>query len=219
MEKFKVSASSCSDIMTNPKSKADIISVGAKTYCQDWLKKQIYGRRKEFSSKETIKGEHVELQAIELIGEYLSIDIDKNDEYFENDYAKGIPDVVCDYIIDNKSSWDCFTFPLFNKDVDKKYWWQGQVYMWLTGKNMFKLIYTLMNAPDFMIKQQAAYYCRNNNISMTPEIYDRLKRQMTYDNIPIEKRIKIYDIQRDDDAIKSIEKRVIECRTYINELL
>ena len=217
---FKMSASA-GDIMTNDRSGTQMGQT-AKSYCQDWLKSKIYERRKEFTSKQTAKGNYVEMDAIELVAKHLGYsDYDRNDEYFENDFVKGVPDYITkDSVIDIKVSWDCFTFPLFETEIpNKNYFYQGQVYMWLTGLNEFKLAYTLMDAPEFIIKQQAIYYCRNNNVEVTPDIFEKFKVQMSYSHLPAKDRVKIFTIQKNDAVIQQIQNRVLQCREYIDQLV
>ena len=95
---------------------------GVKTYLEDWHKEREYKRRKEFSSKYTDKGNAVEDDAIDFIGEALGLGfLMKNEEQFNNDFIQGTPDVIYNaVVIDNKSSWDCFTFPLYYNAIPNK---------------------------------------------------------------------------------------------------
>ena len=99
--------------MTNPQRKTDTISKTTKSYCQDWLKEQIYGRKKEFSSKYTDKGNEVEQDSLNYIAQNLGYDeLIKNEKSFENDFLTGTPDaILSDHLIDVKNSWDCYSFP------------------------------------------------------------------------------------------------------------
>ena len=219
MKDFRIRASGASKICTS-KAKPNILPVGAKTYCEQWVKQQIYSRRKEFTSKYTIKGDMVEESSLPVIANYLGIEkLSKNDEYFENEFATGTPDALTDYIIDAKNSWDCFSFPLFDDEVpsDDNYW-QGQVYMWLTGKQLAKFVYVLSDTPEKLIQQEAKSYCYKNGYDLSPEIVDEVRERMTYGNIDPKYKIKVFDVVRNDEDIKLIETRVLLCREYINSL-
>jgi hypothetical protein len=221
MKEFKIRASAGSKICT-AKSKPNILPVGAKTYCEQWVKQQIYQRRKEFTSKFTAKGEMVELESFKTIGKHLKIELlVKNDEYFENDFASGSPDCLPgEIVIDAKNSWDCFSFPLFDDEIpnDDNYY-QGQIYMWLTGLKMAKFVYVLSDTPEKLIQQEAKSYCYKAGYDLTPEIVDEMRERMTYANIPDEYKIKVFDVVRNDDDIEFIKQRVILCREYIKTLV
>lgn len=201
--------------MTNPRSKSEVISKTTQTYLEEWLKEQIYGRPKEISNKYLDKGMIVEDNAIDLAIESGTIGFNlKNEEHFENDYLTGTPDLVySDEVIDIKSSWDCFTFPLFEKEVPtKSYFYQLQGYMALTETEKARLIYVLCDTPDYLIEKEAIY----TNKGQDPEEYlKECRERMTYSNIPLKYRVKSFEIQRDDKVIQSIYERVELCREIL----
>jgi len=131
---MKVRASQIGKIMTNPRKSGEVLSQTAKTYVQDLVLEEKYGIKKEFSSRYTDKGNEVEDLSIGLVNEVLNYNfIYKNDEFFENEWIKGTPDVNTDEVlIDVKSSWDASTFPWFETEIpNKDYYYQLQGYMWL----------------------------------------------------------------------------------------
>lgn len=216
MNDFKIRCSAIGKIMTNSRSKTEILSKTAKSFCDDWLKEQIYSRRKEFTNKYTDKGITVEDNSLDFIADYLGYGLLlKNEEFFSNDYLQGTPDAITkDLVIDVKNSWDCFTFPLFETEItNKDYWWQLQGYMALTGKPKAKLIYTLMDTPEHIIEKEDKW---NNPLELD---YDEFRQKFLYKSIDIKHRIKIFDIERDDEAIKQINERVLVCRDYIKTLI
>ncbi len=74
----------------------------------------------------------------------------------------------------------------------------------------YKLIYTLLDTPDSLIE-------REFNYADTLD-FDAFAKDYRYSNIDDTYRIKIFEIERDDEVIDAIEQRVMECRNYI-ELL
>jgi len=193
----------------------------AKSYCEEWLKEQLYGKRKEFSSKYTNKGIIMEDDAIDRIGRHLEMEgITKNDQFYENAFMCGTPDVnLFDTIIDTKCSWDCFTFPLFDTEIpNTDYWWQGQGYMHLTGAERYILGYTLENTPLHIITKQAYYYASDNGLDVD-DVLPEFIEKMTYTNIPDNLRVKLFEFAYDPEAVKRIEERVKLCRIYIESLL
>ena len=217
---FKIRCSAINAIVTKPRKKDDIVSAGAKTYCKKWLIEQLYGRKDDVSSKYIEKGNIMEDNSIDFISNYLKYNkygfLIKNDVYFENDYMSGTPDVITDNeIIEVKNSWDCFTFPLFEDQIPNKgYFYQVQGYMHLTGIKKAKLVYTLMDTPEHLISKEYKYNGDNNFLS-----YDEFKKKYLYNNIDEKYRIKIFEINYDENIINEIVDRVESCRKYIDELL
>jgi hypothetical protein len=199
MNNFKIRASATKNIMTNPRSKSETLSETCKTYLEEWAKESIYGVRKNIKSKYLTKGISVEDEAIEYYSEISKLGfVLKNQDRFEDEFFTGTPDLITgDTVYDFKSSWDCFTFPLFDTEPDKGYWMQLQVYMELTGLKKAKLVYTLQNTPDELE-------------------YDE---PMDYSNVPSHLRIKEFSFDYDPDFILSVKERVLECREYVNQNL
>jgi hypothetical protein len=225
MKEFKIRCSQIGKIMGEPKLKADKeagkLSQTAKTYCEDWLKEQLYGRKKEFSNKYTEKGEIVEQDSIDFIAEQLNFNmLIKNETFFADDFMEGTPDVYIPELIDVKNSWDCFTFPLFETEIpNKDYYWQLQGYMNLTQKKTSKLIYVLSDTPHHLIQKEAYWYAKNNGYDEPDEdMLNEFKAKMTYKDIPDNLKIKIFDVDRNDDDINKIKEQVIKCRNYIKTL-
>lgn len=204
---------------------------GVQTYCMTWITEQLYGRRKEFDSKYTRKGNEVEADSIKFIAKMLGYtdfaietgEFIKNEDYFENEFMTGTPDVLpilSQLIVDAKNSWICFTFPLFDVELpEQRYWWQGQGYMSLTSRSEYKVAYTLMNTPDLIIDSEMRRYGYANNIEYEDLDFQDFYDRMTYDNIPDELKFREFNFLRDDKAIADIEARVIACRKFINSVL
>ena len=222
MQQFKIRCSAIGQIMTNARAKNEVLGQTAKTYCENWLKEQIYNSRKEFSTKHTQKGLIVEDNSIDFIAEQLGYGfLIKNEEHFENDYLTGTPDVlVNDTVIDVKNSWDCFSFPIFANEIPTKdYYYQLQGYMALTGKTKARLIYVLSDTPENLIEKEAYFWCKNNGYEdLDIDVYKRFEKNMTYKDVEPSKKIKVFEIDRDETVINAIYDRVKECRTYINNL-
>jgi len=202
MKKFKIRCSAIGQIMTNPRAKKDKLSGSTKTYCQKWLKEQIYGAREFNGNKYTEKGIQMEDEAIEYLSSISSMFMLKNEESFENEWMTGTPDIILDdTIIDIKNSWDMWTFPLFEDQIPTKdYFYQLQAYMHLTGRKKARLVYCLMDTPEELLNQ------------WTDVPY-------SYEHLDSKYRIKSYEIEYDEEIIKKIQERVEDCREYIKELM
>lgn len=210
--RFKIRASACGSIMTNSRSKSEPLSKTCLSYVDDWKKEKLFNRRKNFDSKYTRKGNVMEDWSIDFVAEQLDLGmLFKNEQYFEDEHLTGTPDVILkDTVIDLKNSWDVFTFPFFDTEIPNKgYWWQGQVYMALTDRKHYKLIYVLSDTPVNEIEREAYWWCKNNGYEDLEEnVYNEFLDRMTYSDVPNENRIKVFEFDRDDEAIKSIRERV-----------
>jgi len=212
LPEFKIRCSAIGQIMTNSRTKGQL-SKTAQSYVETWIKEQIYKRRKVVTTKYMDKGNMVEDESISFAGRVLNADISKNEQRYENELLVGTPDVITeDYVIDVKNSWDCFTFPLFYENVpNKDYFYQAQGYMALTGLSHYKLIYTLLDTPDSLIEREFKYASELD--------FDSFAKNYRYSEIDEAYRIRIFEIERDDDVIDAINGRVIECREYIKNLM
>jgi len=215
---FKIRCSSIGHIMAYADKPE--LPKGAETHLRNWSKSKLYGRSKEIGSKYLTKGNKVEEQAINLLSEYMSEAFwFKNDQHFEDDHITGMPDVIrLDRVVEIKSPWDWSTFPAFESKIpESNYWWQCQGYMALTGKDFAQLCYVLCDTPDEQIYKEAKF--RSYDLGCDVEdIYDDVAQSMTYSDVELLNRIKIFDIHRDEKAIENIRRRVEACRVFLGKL-
>ena len=168
------------------------------TYCQEWIKEQIYGFQKEIKSKYLDKGLFLEDTAIDFYSEVKGEFLLKNTETFENEFMRGTPDVVGEEILDFKCSFDAYTFPLFDDKPNPDYVAQLQTYMALTGVKKARLIHVLLNTPEHLVKP-----------------WDDPK---DYSLVDSKYRIKEYEIAYDQEMVDKIIERVKVCREYIKTI-
>lgn len=195
------------------------LSETCKTYCKDWVTEQIYGRRKEFSSKQTDKGNKTEFDAVELLECFYNWKFAaKNSSRKANDFMSGECDIVLDdTIVDIKSSFTCFTFPIFETKIpDTDYEWQIQGYMSLWGKPKGMVSYVLMDMPDEMIDRELRYKFKDG---YTKEQYEADYAKYIYSNIDTKYRVKSFEFEYDANKIEQVEARVKLCREYIETLI
>jgi hypothetical protein len=172
--------------------------------------------------------------------------IPKNKIQLEDDYKTGELDAIVreelTTVLDNKSSFTIWTFPFTEKEAtNKDYIAQKKIYIDLAKADNGKLCYTLNNTPYAIVEKELRNWCRDNDIldiSEMPEreAYGIIKNHVytregliiyshvlgTYDTsdfieIPKEKRLKHFDIEKDDAFIQRLHQRVIECRSWIAE--
>ena len=220
---MKIRCSAIGKIMTNPKTKGESLSQTTKTYLQELAVEEIYGIRKEFSSRYTDKGNEVEELSIALCNDVLDLGfIYKNEENYSNDWISGTPDVNTDEILlDVKSSWDATTFPFFDTELkNKEYFYQLQGYMWLTGKEESLLCYCLIDTPLQIVEDEIRReHWKASLIEENSDLRAFVQSKHTFGHIPKEKRLKTFKIVKDDAIIENIKTRIEECREYYDILI
>jgi hypothetical protein len=199
---LKIRASQLGLIMTEPKLKTEVLSVGAKTYIKKLAREFVYNFEEDISSKYTDKGLIVEDAAIALYNRVFFTDYKKNEERKTNDWITGECDIYTGKkIIDIKSSWSLATFPVLSEDgIDKQYEWQGRAYMMLWNCDYFENAYCMVSTPEELLRydQEDLHYV---------------------DNIDESLRVTITPYERD---LKLEEQIIIKCeaaQNYFNEVL
>lgn len=223
-EVFKMRCSALGALFTAPRNKSDIISATLKGHLNDWYLEKTFGVRMDIQSRYTDKGLQLEDEAIKAYNGLFKTKFVKNDEFFEDDYIQGTPDIVDDAtncVLDIKCSFSLSSFPILEKNIpNKNYVAQLQGYMRLTGKSKAKLVYVLLDTPEDIIIREAKSIMYKEKL---PEdfldiLIEEVRESQTYSHIPIKKRIKVFDIVRDDEFISLIDGKVIECREYLKTL-
>jgi hypothetical protein len=220
---MKIRCSAIGKIMTSPKSKGEALSQTTKSYLQELAISEVYGIRKEFSSRYTDKGNEVEELSISLCNDVLETGfLYKNEEHFTNDWITGTPDVnTNEILLDVKSSWDATTFPFFDTELkNKDYFYQLQGYMWLTGKTESLLCYCLIDTPLQIVEDEIRReHWKQSLIEENSDLRAFIQAKHTFTHIPNEKRLKTFKIAKNDEVIEAIKTRITECRKYYDELI
>lgn len=220
---MKVRCSSLGKIMTSPRSSNEVLSQTAKTYIQELVIEDLYGVKKEISSRYLDKGLIQEDYSIEFASRVLDLPFCvKNDEYFENDYIKGTPDLVLeDEIIDIKTSWDATTYPWFTEELpDKSYYWQLIGYMWLTGKTKGRIVYTLVDTPeDIVLDEIRRTSWKKFELEVSDETEAEVRAKHEFSHIPEELRVKPYNVELTEDAIQKIKDKIDVAKEYYINLV
>jgi len=222
MKEFKIRCSAIGKIMPNSRTKGQL-SKTTKAYLEAHAIESMYGYSKDVWSKAIDKGIAVENDSIKLAEEVLKKGkMYKNEQYFENEYLTGTPDVLNDdFVLDVKTSLDATTFPWFKKDIpNKDYYYQLQGYMELTGRRKAYLVYCLVDTPSDIVEDEVRrVHYKLKEIDDNPIVRNAVEMQHNFDRVPKEHRIKCYEIDYDPEAIEKIYNRVKECREYYETLI
>jgi hypothetical protein len=193
-QNFKIRASAGCKLMTEPRAKSETLSETTKSYLKEWAICQMFNVQNEIKSKYTERGIQDEDKAIDLMMTVLDLPFTiKNEQYFENDYFCGTPDlIVGDTVYDIKCSWSAFTFPYFEKEIpNSDYFYQLQTYMALTGCRKAVLSYVLLD---------------NKQIGHEYKIDDKT-------------RIKTFSFEYDPEVIETLQNKVLQSRDYLKNIL
>ena len=194
---YRHRASAAGLLLTNGKDK---LKLGATmtTHLKKWFAEQKSGVREDIRSKYFDKGNMCEADAIDITAERLGLGIlEKNLVHFNDEHFQGTPDVYTDeLVIDTKCSWDYTTFlDAVTSPINKDYEAQLQVYMHLLGLKKAKLVYVMLDTPA-----EANY-----------------GEDVFYSHLPIEQRFFAFDLEYDEAMIKSMQEKVINARTFLND--
>lgn len=202
MANLIVRCSSLKKLMTNPRSKSELLSETTKTWIKELVKEEFYGYHSEISSKAIEKGNLNEYEAIELLNDVLFKAYKKNNRRKENEWLTGECDIDGDDIIrDIKNSWSLETFPAFIEDAEKivkdsGYDWQVRGYMILWDKPKASIDFCITSTPHELLHDE----------------YDNFDIHLV-DNHDPRKRITSVYIDRDLE----IEKEMFERYKVANE--
>jgi hypothetical protein len=215
--------------MTEPQLKADkeagLLSKTAQRHLLDIYISEKYGRKKDIQTKQMKKGVAVEQDSINLLSKYMETPFEKNEERLSNAYITGLPDIINEnMVIDIKSSYDLWTFLGNLPDkLDSLYYWQLMSYMWLTNAEVGYIAYCLSNTPDNIIEQEKYYLLKNMDVvsEESPEYVKeamKIEFNMKFDDIDVSERVLLFKVDRNDEDIAKIERKVLKAREYLHEI-
>lgn len=226
--KTLIRCSSLGAILTEPIAVADKnagnLSKTAKTCLIKTYISEVYGRDKEVNTKQMEKGTVGEENGIKNLSTYLNKSFIKNLITYENEWVKGTPDIIDNgEVYDTKLSWDIWTFlPNVIEPLDKGYYAQLQGYMWLTGAKSGAVAYVLEDCPQHIIDQEKYYLLKKMNVISEEsteylEAAAGLEINLIYPDIPLENKILIFRVNRDEEMIEKIQQKVQKCREFLQE--
>lgn len=219
-------ASSIGKLMTGSPGKPDVPGETCKSFLmQVWIE-EVYGRRKEFTNKYVEKGLATEEDGITLYSLAKKEFFVKNEERLINEFVCGTPDIIAETeIIDIKSSWSIHTFyDTLLKAMNKDYKYQLMTYMALTKKEIARLVYVLVDAPDFLVEREKDYLSRNMGLidrDANPDYLsacEEIEKSMRFGDIDKSKRYIENTIVYDQSEMDKVYERVKWARTFLNSI-
>ncbi len=219
---MQIRCSSLGQVMTNSRKKGEL-SKTAQSYIKQMAKEELLGVKRVLSNKYLEKGIIMEDAAIDLVADRYELDpfsAVKNEEHFSNDYLTGTPDLILeDSVRDIKCSWGVDTFPLLDEDIpNKDYYWQLMGYMALTGKRKAFLDYCLVDTPEHLIQRELDSMAHRVG-ELSVEVKREVRLNMTFGHVPLEYRVKTFEVEWSEDAWEQIQIRITECNQFYNQLI
>jgi hypothetical protein len=226
---FKCRSSALGCLFTEPQKKEDKLagklSATAKGYLAKAYIEELWGKRKEVTTKQMDKGILCEPAAISMLSDLDGVLYQKNEVRETNNWITGHADIITDdEIFDVKCSWDSETFiKNLTEPVNKDYDYQLQGYMSLYNRPKARIRYCLCSMPLDMLKKELERLLWSMNVatSDSPEYIEaaaELNFNLTYDEIPIEHRVIDIIIPRNEEIIAQIPEKVEKAREYLKEL-
>lgn len=194
----------------------DVLSEGCKNYLVNlyaWIKYKKWTAPENSGYNKNVKGTSVEGLSIEMVNRLDGTNYSKNEEKFTNDYLIGCPDIVDaerKMVVDVKSSWNIESFlSNVNKELSKNYWWQMQGYMALLDFQKAEVNFCLVTTPEHIIQSEIDKRAGENYSA------EEIRDNLTFDDIPESERRLRFVVERDDEAIEKLYKRIRKCREYL----
>lgn len=206
------------------------LSDGCKSYLLDLYCRLYKGKRKPNyigAVSTVLKGTRNEAEALRAVAYMTGEDYCVDKRRVSNEYLAGKLDGFLGEslenalkVIDTKCSWDMPTFYASVRDgLDSAYEYQMQGYMAITGAQVADVAIVLLNTPEILLEEEYKKARRRLNLAYDdPEFIierERIRAYHTYDEIPINERICIFTVERDDERIENIYKKVVECRKWL----
>lgn len=231
---IKFRASSWGNLMSEPQIKSDKEAGRLSKTCQKELIKiycqEVYGRKKDITTKQMDKGTQAEEESITLFSRVEKKFFVKNEERLENEWFTGHVDIYegenirsAVSVWDIKSRWELDSFmPKLCEDVDAGENLQLQVYFDLTGAQYGGIANTLVDCPINILMQekQRLLYSMNVATEFSPDYIkaaEEMEKLLTFPDIDYRERVIKQEVRRDDVIIEKMKAKVPKMRAWLQE--
>lgn len=227
------------DSLFKKKRGIDELPKGCITHLANIFRSEFWKRRDDVNNKYVLKGNIVEEDSLQLMSDFDGAFYKKNDEYFDNEFAKGCPDNIDETTVrEAKSKWNLKTFD--ESELIDEWKWQVKCYLWMTGREIGVLYCLLVNSPLSMINNEItrAFYAAGCPPDEDDKWFDmkcQIERNHIFDidafrdenphyqfinpildfDIPKKMRVIKYDIGLTEQDKFDMASRVIMCRQWL----
>lgn len=216
---LEIRCSSLHKIMSEPKSKSEIVSDTTKSYLYQLMKQERFGYVKELDNKEINKGNALEELAITNSGlvrgkAYQKCSLPRQYVQIESEYCQVSLSGECDIldgdmIVDTKCSWSIDSFPICQAEALQRagkqgYIWQMHGYMRLYNAKCATIDFWLLPTPEHFFSD----WQREND----PELI--YQHTGLIDSVPWYQRVTSLAVAYSDDAQNKIDQRIQAAAKY-----
>lgn len=236
-QEIRFRASSWGNLLAEPKDaaekKAGGLGMTAKKELLKIYRKVVYDwDEDDITTPAMEKGTLVQSDSIQLYSRVAGQLFIENSEHLTNQHFCGTPDLYlgesiyeADQVDDMKNSFILSNFS--DKTVETvtpSQKCQLNVYFDLTGAKSGNIVHTLCSLPDEMFQkecQKLLWRMANNGEIATEyapeylEAVEKLKKKYIYEHIPIQERIFIQPVQRDEELIEKMKAKVPILRNWL----
>lgn len=170
------------------------------------------------------KGTLLEGEAVELLSRLDRVKYVRNTKLVTNDYLLGKCDIISPdrkMIIDTKVSWNISTFmTALNGPLKAMYWYQMQGYLELYNVDHGYVCFCLLNTPVELVEREKVkllnkYVFGEINREDYEKKMESLELSLTYNNIPLKRRVIRFRVNRYPDLMPKIQWKVEKCREWL----
>lgn len=218
--KYKFRASQVGKLFS---SKGDLTVTNKKALIEIYVQETI-GFKKDITNKFWEKGVACEPEGRDLIQQlHPDVFIPKNTIRKENEYVTGEWDVYFPdlrLVYDIKCAWDYLSFN--NSELSVEYEWQLRCYMWLLSANKARLAYCLCDTPEnILVAEYNRMKWKNGFLDDSDPVFVAMREDFeklhTFSHLPIEQRMRIWEIEHDESKIEVLKSRLDKCRQWLKE--
>jgi hypothetical protein len=214
--------------------KVDNISGTGIYQLKDIYVREKWGKRIVSASKDYVpailNGSLSESASLGLVCELDGITYKKHKELIKNRYLKGIIDCYTGSSIKKAgkvmeiktaASMQSLMGLVRDEEAKSKYHWQIMGYLAITGAEEGEVCHCLVNYHERVINDEInKFLFRTKGMGFDGDYIDnevnKIKFNLTFDEIPPEQRVVRFKVSRDEDAIKEINEKVRFCRKWLN---
>lgn len=207
----------------------------AKKMLRAYAISKMYGNRyyprTENEVKAAVKGTQTESIALKMINEVFGNKYYANKARVSNFYLTGILDATdgptieeSETILEIKTSLDLPTFArAVTEGIPNSHYWQAQGYMAITGKSTVDIAYVLTPQTDDVIEQQRQLLIEKNRMTdgnVSKKFFSEWESALfclKNDDIPLNEKVLLKKIAKNDEHIAMISKRVDAAWVYMIE--
>lgn len=207
-----------------------ILSELIMNYCYEMYGKTRISRGND-QLLQTEKGTLAEPESIKLLSKIDGVQYWKNDEYFENKWFKGHPDIVIDSeggkiekIIEIKTSYDLpsFIMSMYLPESSDNIF-EAMGYMDLTGCRNAEIVHCLVDMPDQIMAHEERRLKERYSMLQLDEDHisnrvERVLNNMAYSEIPDELKVFRRPVSYNPLTMKEAKRRVGYARKWMNHI-